>query len=56
MLGIGEGFIFKLEVPSITSKALLVGIFHEVESLMLHKHPKNTIKIIIFPYNFSKLL
>jgi len=31
-------------VPSITSKALLLGIFHELESLVLHKHPKNTKK------------
>jgi len=52
MLGIGEGFIFKLEVPSITSKSLLVGIFHEVESLVLHKHPKNTIKNNYFSLQF----
>jgi hypothetical protein len=56
MLGIGEGFIFKLEVLSITSKAPLVGIFQEVESLVLHKHPKNTIIFYFLFYNFSKLL
>jgi hypothetical protein len=47
MVGIGKGPIFKQEVLSITSKALLVGIFREVESLVLHKHPKNTIKMNI---------
>jgi hypothetical protein len=56
MEGIGEGSIFRLKVPFITSKALLVGIFREVEALALHKHPKNTIKIITFLYNFSMLL
>jgi hypothetical protein len=45
MVDIRERSIFKLKVPSITSKALLVGIFHEVESLVLHTHPKNIIKL-----------
>jgi hypothetical protein len=44
MEGIGEGFIFRLEVPFITSKTFLAGIFHEVEGLALHKHPKNIVK------------
>jgi hypothetical protein len=48
MVGIGEGSIFRLEVPFITSKELLARIFCEVEALALHKHPKNTIKMIIF--------
>jgi hypothetical protein len=56
MVGIGGGFIFKQEVFSITSKTLLVGIFHEVENLVLHKHPKNTIKMIIFLLKFSMFL
>jgi len=56
MVGLGKRSIFKLEVPSITSKVFLVGIFHEVESLVLHKHPKKAIRIIIFLYNFFMFL
>jgi hypothetical protein len=56
MEGIGEGSIFRLEVPFITLKALLAGIFREVEGLALHKHPKNTVKIITFLYCLSMLL
>jgi hypothetical protein len=40
---IGEGFIFRLEVPFITSKALLARIFCEVEGPTLHKHPENAL-------------
>jgi hypothetical protein len=56
MEGIGERSIFRLEVPFITSKALLGGIFREVEGLALHNHPKNTVKIITFLYCFSMSL
>jgi hypothetical protein len=52
MVGLGEGSIFRLEVPFITSKALLTGIFHEVEGLALHKHPKNIVKISHFSLLF----
>jgi hypothetical protein len=43
-------------VPFITSNALLAWIFHEVEGLALHKHPKNPVKIITFLYYFPMLL
>jgi hypothetical protein len=48
MVGLGEGSIFRLEVPFITSKALLARIFHEVEGLALHKHLRNRVKNSLF--------
>jgi hypothetical protein len=56
MEGIGEGSSFRLEVPFMTSKAFMAWIFREVDSLALHKHPKNKIKVITFLYCFSMLL
>jgi len=55
MVGIGKGSILKLEVLSITSKALLVRIFHEVENLVLHKHLKNTTIFVFLQFFYVSL-